>query len=170
LNKLKPNVYIGLTNPKSPTNVGSVMRAAGCFDIAGVYYTGERFQRAMKFNTDTKSATNKIPLLHATNFNTQVTAEVKTVVIELVEGATALPEFVHPEHVIYIFGPEDGSVSQATVDEADHVVYLPTIGCLNLAATVNIVLYDRMAKQRKLLANDDLILKSRDRNNRLTCK
>jgi tRNA(Leu) C34 or U34 (ribose-2'-O)-methylase TrmL len=26
------------------------------------------------------------------------------------------------------------------------VVYIPTTGCMNLAATVNVVLYDRMAK------------------------
>jgi tRNA(Leu) C34 or U34 (ribose-2'-O)-methylase TrmL len=26
------------------------------------------------------------------------------------------------------------------------VVYIPTVGCMNLAATVNVVLYDRMAK------------------------
>jgi tRNA(Leu) C34 or U34 (ribose-2'-O)-methylase TrmL len=27
------------------------------------------------------------------------------------------------------------------------VVYVPTIGCMNLAATVNVVLYDRLAKE-----------------------
>jgi tRNA(Leu) C34 or U34 (ribose-2'-O)-methylase TrmL len=25
-------------------------------------------------------------------------------------------------------------------------VYIPTVGCMNLAATVNVVLYDRLAK------------------------
>ena len=29
------------------------------------------------------------------------------------------------------------------------VVYIPTIGCMNLAATVNVVLYDRLAKAHK---------------------
>ena len=47
---------IGLTNPKSPTNVGSVMRAAGCYQADAVYYTGQRYAHAAKFNTDTKTS------------------------------------------------------------------------------------------------------------------
>jgi len=30
------------------------------------------------------------------------------------------------------------------------VVYIPTVGCMNLAATVNVVLYDRLAKALRL--------------------
>lgn len=32
-------VIIGLTNPKSATNVGAIMRAAGCFNVHSVLYT-----------------------------------------------------------------------------------------------------------------------------------
>lgn len=28
------------------------------------------------------------------------------------------------------------------------IIYVPTNGCMNLAATVNVILYDRMAKER----------------------
>ena len=66
------------------------------------------------------------------------------------------------------FGPEDGSIDQVLIDHADDVVYVPTIGCMNLAATVNVVLYDRLAKQQSQILDDELILKSRDRNNRLS--
>ena len=31
---------IGLFNPKSPENVGSIMRAAGCYGVSSVFYTG----------------------------------------------------------------------------------------------------------------------------------
>ncbi len=50
------NVSIGLTNPKSPTNVGAVMRAAGCYQVDAVYYTGTRYDRASAFYTDTQNA------------------------------------------------------------------------------------------------------------------
>ncbi|MGA3828258.1 TrmH family RNA methyltransferase, partial [Pseudomonas chlororaphis] len=30
---------IGLYNPKSPENFGLVMRAAGCYGVASVFYT-----------------------------------------------------------------------------------------------------------------------------------
>jgi tRNA(Leu) C34 or U34 (ribose-2'-O)-methylase TrmL len=159
------NVAIGLINPKSPVNVGAVMRAAGCYQADAVFYTGQRFERAAKFCTDTKQVSSKIKLKGVTTLIDQLPLEVAVVCVELVEGATTLPEFQHPERAIYIFGPEDGTISQSIVNRADSVVYVPTIGCMNLAATVNVVLYDRLAKMNKDLASDELICKSRDTNN-----
>ncbi|BEU04318.1 23S rRNA methyltransferase [Agarivorans sp. OAG1] len=163
-------VQIGLVNPKSPSNVGSVMRAAGCFGANAVYYTGQRYARAARFNTDTKNQSLNIPLTGVDELAEQAGDQVKLVCIELAEGATPLPEFVHPEQALYVFGPEDGSISQALVDKADEVVYVPTKGCLNLAATVNVVLYDRLAKSDKASGGEALIRSSRDVNNRLKAK
>lgn len=157
--------FIGLTNPKSPTNVGAVMRAAGCYQVDGVFYTGERYARAAKFQTDTKTARDSIPLQGVDSLLEGVPQGVKVVCVELVEGATPLPHFTHPEQAFYVFGPEDGTIEQAVVDKADAVVYVPTIGCMNLAATVNVLLYDRLAKTDLSLAGDELIRQSRDRNN-----
>ncbi len=56
------------------------------------------------------------------------------------------------------------------IDTADAVVYVPTIGSLNLAAVVNVVLYDRMAKSAMTVANNELIRRSRDKNNNLKIK
>ncbi|SHH26128.1 RNA methyltransferase [Ferrimonas marina] len=159
-------IQIGLTNPKSPSNIGAVMRAAGCYQADAVFYTGERAQRGMKYHTDTKNVASQIPLQAVDCLLEQVPADAKLVCIELVEGATPLPQFVHPDNAFYILGPEDGSLSQAVVDRADAVVYVPTVGCMNLAATVNVVLYDRLAKgQGKVEASDALIRQSRDTNN-----
>ncbi|GAD01169.1 RNA methyltransferase [Agarivorans albus] len=164
------SVQIGLVNPKSPSNVGSVMRAAGCFGATAVYYTGQRYARAARFNTDTKNQSLNISLTGVDELAEQADDQVKLVCIELAEGATPLPEFVHPEQALYVFGPEDGSISQALVDKADEVVYVPTKGCLNLAATVNVVLYDRLAKSDKASGGEALIRSSRDVNNRLKAK
>ncbi|MDP2285217.1 MAG: TrmH family RNA methyltransferase, partial [Pseudohongiella sp.] len=79
----------------------------------------------------------------------------------------SLIEFTHPQNALYIFGPEDGSIPQAIVDQADFVVFVPTIGCMNLAATVNVVLYDRLAKSAAVIDHSALIKNSRDTNNRL---
>jgi len=159
-------VLIGLSNPKSPTNVGAVMRAAGCFQADAVFYTGERYKRAMRFNTDTQNASREIALFDVGCLIEQAKYGVKVVCVELVEGATSLPEFKHPDKALYIFGPEDGSLSQDVVDKADAVVYVPSKGCLNLAATVNVVLYDRLAKSEHE-SGDELICESRDTNNRV---
>ncbi len=160
-------VFIGLVDPKSPSNVGSVMRAAGCYQVDQVRYSGGRFERAAQYQTDTKDIVSKIPLVREEQLHERLSAEMKIVCVELAEGATPLPQFVHPDQAIYIFGPEDGSIPQALIDEADHVVYVPTIGCMNLAAAVNVLLYDRLAKSPPDAHDDDFIKSSRDINNRL---
>jgi tRNA(Leu) C34 or U34 (ribose-2'-O)-methylase TrmL len=71
---------------------------------------------------------------------------------------------------MYVFGPEDGTISQAVIDKADAVVYIPTNGCMNLAATVNVLLYDRLAKSAIAIGDDELIRKSRDTNNTVKVK
>jgi len=158
---------IGLTNPKSPSNVGAVMRASGCYQVESVYYTGSRYGFASKFHTDTKNVSLNIPLSPAKSLLDVVPEGASIVCVDLVEGAIPLPEFQHPENAFYIFGPEDGTIEQSVVDNAADVVYIPTIGCMNLAATVNVVLYDRLAKAKISIDSDDLIRNSRDTNNKV---
>ena len=164
------NVSIGLINPKSPTNVGAVMRAAGCYRVGSVFYTGERYVRAARFNTDTQNVSREIPLAGVTCLLECIPANTKIVCVEFVEGATLLTEYQHPNKAFYIFGPEDGTIDQEIIDRADAVVYVPTIGCMNLAASVNVVLYDRMAKSGLTRANNELIIRSRDTNNNVRVK
>ena len=168
-------VCIGLTNPKSTSNVGSVMRAAGCYEVDQVLYTGRRYDRAAKLTTDTKKVRIDIPLQNVESLGqecltTSIDKNTKIVCVDLVKGATPLPAFEHPDKAIYIFGPEDNTISQEVIDKADHVVFVPTVGCMNLAASVNVLLYDRLAKSNKANAGDELILKSRDRNNNVKVK
>ena len=163
-------IGIGLIKPKSPTNVGAIMRAAGCFQVNQVFYTGERYDRAVKFQTDTKLAQQSIPLKGVDSLLQHRPNNAQIICIELVEGATSLPDFKHPNNAFYIFGPEDNSIPQDIIDQADAVVYIPTQGCMNLAATVNVVLYDRMAKYVQRPEGDTLIRASRDRNNHLKIK
>lgn len=166
----KSNLTIGLINPKSPTNVGAVMRAAGCFMANAVNYTGQRYQRAAKFQTDTKNQARHIPLTGVDCLVQSAAQNAKIICVDLVEGATPLPEFEHPENACYIFGPEDGTIDQKVIDQADAVVYIPTLGCLNLAASVNVVLYDRASKLNTIKPSDDLVCQSRDRNNKVRVK
>jgi len=177
----KTHVTIALTNPKTPTNVGAVMRAVGCYQADQIIYNGNRYAKAAEYHkhtlqTDTFNMADKIPLLRVDSFlNLKDTLEnipstAKIICVDLVEGATPLPHFVHPDEAVYIFGPEDSSIKQDVIDIADDVVYVPTVGCMNLAATVNVLLYDRLAKtviaqKNSMNADNELIRKSRDTNN-----
>ncbi|WP_137818418.1 RNA methyltransferase [Pseudomonas sp. 2FG] len=137
---------IGLFNPKSPENVGSVMRAAGCYAVNSVFYTGTRYARAQDFITDTKKIHQDIPLIGIDDLQKIIPLGCTPVAVEMVEGAKPLPEYTHPDRAIYIFGPEDGSLGKDVLAWCEEVIYIPTTGCMNLAATVNVVLYDRLAK------------------------
>jgi tRNA(Leu) C34 or U34 (ribose-2'-O)-methylase TrmL len=162
-------VSIGLINPKSPSNVGSVMRAAGNYRVDSVFYTGKRYARALELKTDTANLSRKIgeniPLSATNCLIENATGNTKIICVEFAENAIPLPEYLHPDNALYIFGPEDGTITQDIINKADDVVYIPTIGCMNLAATVNVLLYDRLSKSSRAYDNNDLIRQSRDRNN-----
>ncbi|ACK46116.1 tRNA/rRNA methyltransferase (SpoU) [Shewanella baltica OS223] len=175
-------VFIGLVNPKTPVNVGGIMRASGCYGVDGVFYTGRRYELAarsgaVQYHVDTKDAGERIPLTGVTSLLASIPADTKLICVDLVVGATPLPDFVHPAKAFYVFGPEDGTIGQEIIDKADAVVYVPTVGCMNLAASVNVLLYDRLAKSHREAASlasnisgDELIRQSRDNNNRTRVK
>lgn len=164
------NINLGITNPKSPSNMGSILRAAGCYGVSTIFYTGQRYDVARQFVTDTKGHRHKIPHISCDDFKSVRPDGSKVIAVELVEGATPLPSFRHPDNGFYLFGPEDGSLTQEVIDWCDDVVYIPTEGCMNLAATVNVLLYDRLAKSQNTEYGNHIIRHSRDRNNTTSFK
>jgi len=162
--------FIALTNPKSSSNVGGAMRAAGCYDAHKVVYSGERFNRAVRLAADTQKVHEIVPLVHYEDMLTALEPGMELVCVDLIEGATPLPNFKHPDNAMYLFGPEDGTIKQQVINKADHVVYVPTIGCMNLAASVNVVLYDKLSKSQAHQIDNDLIKSSRDKNNKIKVK
>ena len=167
-------VSIGLINPKSPDNVGAVMRAAGNFRVDSVFYTGKRYPRAVQRNPNAPDMSRKvsqdIPISEVTCLIDKAPENMKIVCVEFAENAIPLPGYQHPHNAFYIFGPEDGAINQEVIDRADAVVYVPTNGCMNLSATVNIVLYDRLTKASQSFESNEHIRQSRDINNRLKVK
>lgn len=159
------DVFIGLTDPQTPFNVGAVLRAAGCFNAKKVLYSGQRYNNAMKYSGNTQKEGKNIELKWTEDFYTEIEEDMKVICVELIEGATSLPSFVHPEKALYIFGSESGTVLQDVIDKADDCVYVPTNGCMNLAASVNVLLYDRLSKNPSRIEGDALIKSSRMKNN-----
>lgn len=134
---------IALHNPKTPENVGGVMRAVSCFDSSMVVISGYRFKGAP---TDTCKTHKHVPLIHSNDVFDQLPHDCVPVAIEFIEGSKSLCDYQHPERAFYIFGPEDSSLGSNILDKCRDVVMVPSKFCLNLAACVNVVLYDRMMK------------------------
>lgn len=134
---------IGLDNPKNPANVGGVMRAAGCYGAAMVAMSGHRMRRVP---TDVKKQWRMMPVLETDDLRLVIPYDCVPVAVDLIPGATSLVNYTHPQRAFYIFGAEDGTLGGRVLTWCRDVVYVPMDSCMNLAATVNVVLYDRMAK------------------------
>jgi len=152
--KLRGYSCIGLHNPKNCQNVGHVLRAAGCYDAKGIFFSGERYKKSA---TDTMKQYRHIPLVNVANLQNVIPYDCIPVAVELIKGGILLNEYQHPRSAYYIFGAEDETLGPDILSWCKDVVYVPTIGCMNLAATVNVVLYDRLSKHlNKLQSNGAL--------------
>ncbi|MFA7254346.1 MAG: RNA methyltransferase [Patescibacteria group bacterium] len=135
---------IGLDNPKTDYNIGAVLRAAGVFGADMVAISGHRYKRAA---TDTMCAFRRLPFLQVDDLHDVIPYDCVPVAVELVDDATPLTTYKHPERAFYVFGAEDATLGTRVLSWCRDVIYIPTNGCLNLAACVNVILYDRMCKQ-----------------------
>ena len=134
---------VGLYMPKTEMNVGGAMRAAYCYGAAMIAVQGKRFR---KMPTDPQQSWRHVPLLQVDDLRAALPFDCQPVCVELAANAVPLHTFKHPHRAFYIFGPEDGSVPKE-LTERYVTVAAPTDFCMNLAATVNVVLYDRRVKE-----------------------
>lgn len=149
---------IGLIEPKHVTNIGSVLRASYVYDSKMVAIQAAS-RRSIHSTADTPRAYQHVPVLQATNLRDLVPEGATPVAVDLVSGARSLVSFQHPKSAFYIFGPEDGTIPDEVLAWCPVRLMVPTRGCMNLAATVNVVLYDRMAKAERYargIRNSDL--------------
>jgi len=134
---------IGLDNPQYNPNIGAVLRAAGCFGASMVAFTGSKYKKA---RTDVHRAHKRLPLIHVEDLKDIIPYACVPVAIEIMDGATSLIDYQHPHRAFYIFGPENSTLGSRVLSWCRDVVSIPSDGALNLAACVNIVLYDRLLK------------------------
>lgn len=142
---------IGLDNPKSSVNVGSVLRAAGCYSASMVAISGNRPNKYLRRTiTDTHKIIRHLPVLRG-DLRDLIPYNCTPVAIDILDNAIPLYDFNHPQRAFYIFGAEDATLGNRITEWCKYIVYIPTNRCMNLAATVNVVLYDRMLKQKRRL-------------------
>lgn len=137
---------IGLHNPKNDLNVGKVLRACGNFEVAMLAIDGTRnkYRRAC---TDTMAAYRHVPFLLVKDLHEIIPFDCIPIAVDLLPNAQSLCNFIHPERAFYIFGPEDGTLGKQITEWCKYTLYIPTNHCMNLAATVHVVLYDRLLKE-----------------------
>lgn len=147
-----------LQNPKYARNVGAAVRAASCFGVTQVWYSGDRVpmtladrkpgekKRRLPREERMKGYKNVELRQHDYVFDCFERGKVTPVAVELSQGAELLPTFEHPEDALYVFGPEDGSLNHVAHSMCHRRVVIPTRHCLNLATAIVAILYDRALK------------------------
>jgi tRNA(Leu) C34 or U34 (ribose-2'-O)-methylase TrmL len=147
LKSMRGFAVIALHNPKTPANIGGALRACGCYGAKLVVIGGPRPLRLAKLATDTQKAWRHIPHVLVDDIFDACPYDAVPVAIDLIEGARSLLTYNHPERAFYIFGAEDATLGKKVLDKCRDKVVVPTAYCMNLAATVNVILYDRLSKE-----------------------
>jgi tRNA(Leu) C34 or U34 (ribose-2'-O)-methylase TrmL len=144
---------VALIDPKYPHNVGAALRACSCWGIGQLWWTGRRVKldvakrERLPREERMKGYRNVQMSIDNCVFDRFPRGSVTPVAVEMLPTAESLVTFEHPEDALYVFGPEDGSLAKPVRLLCHRFVFLPSHHCLNLAAAVNVVLYDRRLKR-----------------------
>ncbi|MEO0982898.1 MAG: TrmH family RNA methyltransferase [Pseudomonadota bacterium] len=140
-----------LIDPKFAHNVGAALRAASCFGFDQLWFTGARVSmksaRGYRLPREERMKGYRSTAVYQYDrvFDL-MPPDVTPVAIEVLEQSESLIPFEHPEQAAYVFGPEDGSLPPGVRALCHRFVGIPTHHCLNLGASVNVTLYDRLTK------------------------
>jgi tRNA(Leu) C34 or U34 (ribose-2'-O)-methylase TrmL len=142
---------IVLSNPKYPHNVGGTIRAASNFGAKLIIFSGDRVsleppQDKTKYRLPREERMRgykDVIIIHDEYPFNRFSCNIIPVAVELRVNSEILGQFIHPKNAVYVFGPEDGNIPQIYLRHCHRFVRIPSKHCLNLAAAVNVILYDR---------------------------
>lgn len=142
---------IGIYQPKTVENVGTLWRSAYQMGASFIFIIGERwskYKRRLSYNADTCKSPRHIPLYEYESyedFKKNRPMLCQLVGIEFCERSVPIANFVHPQQCIYLLGSEDGGLPKEVMDDCQHILELPSIRTpsYNVAVAGSLVMYDR---------------------------
>ena len=138
---------IGIENLVSDENLGTLWRTAVLIGASFIFTIGRKYKLQ---SSDTTMTHKSIPLHQYDCLETFLGAypkDAKLVGIEIDDRAQSIVPYYHMARTVYLLGSEGNGLSKMALDACHDVLYIPSTGCLNVAVTGSIVIYDRIAKQ-----------------------
>jgi len=136
---------IGAEGISKSMNLGNLMRTAHGFGASFIFTVNAHYT-AKRSPSDTSKAYKHLPYYAWDSIGAMTLPKgCQLVGIELIDEASELPSFRHPNQAAYVLGPERGALSEEMLSRCDHVVRIPTAFCINVAMAGAIVMYDRVS-------------------------
>jgi len=134
---------IGVYQPKTAENIGTLWRSAYQLGAAGIFTIGRRYRHQV---SDTCKSPRHIPLRHYETWEQFCLSRpdaARVVGIEM--GGRSLSDFTHPSQAIYLLGSEDGGLPPGIQRACQVVVELEAVGpaSYNVAVAGSLVMYHR---------------------------
>ena len=137
-------LHVAIENIEHDLNIGSIVRTANAFNVAGVHVVGRRrWNRRGAMVTDAY-----LSITHHTGPADLVAwargAGLPILAIDVVPGAIPIDEFPIPRGCVLLFGQEGPGLSAEALDGADVVLSIPQYGStrsINVAAAAAIAMH-----------------------------
>jgi tRNA(Leu) C34 or U34 (ribose-2'-O)-methylase TrmL len=141
-----------LWNPKYGHNVSAVLRSCACLDARELWWTGRRVALDESIGErlpreERMKGYRAVALVNDDRPFDRIGRGPTYVAVEVCERSQSLTDFIHPREAVYVFGPEDGSISEAVRAQCHQFVHMPARHCLNLATAVSCVLMHRWQQE-----------------------
>ena len=138
-------LHIAIENLQHDFNIGSIVRSANAFNVAGVHIVGKRH-----WNRRGAMATEKyLQLYHhqsVEEFAEWAKLNALTIVgVDNVEGSVPLQKYKFPDNLILVFGQEGPGLSEEMKTFCEAVVAIEQFGStrsVNVGVAAGIVMYE----------------------------
>jgi tRNA(Leu) C34 or U34 (ribose-2'-O)-methylase TrmL len=118
---------IVLLHPNSRENVASVIRTGQNFNLNTLFIIGGVIKDTYKGNIhkfshqmDTQDGVNNITLMYfetLTKFLEHLPSQTTLVIVEILDNAKNLPNFIHPLNATYMFGREKSGIQKHEIEQ-----------------------------------------------------
>lgn len=137
---------IGIQNPKTDVNIGTLWRSASIMGASFIFTVGKRYKKQA---SDTMKSYRHIPLYHYDtfeNFYKSMPHDCQLVGVELDPKSVPVQGFAHPQRCVYLLGAEDHGLTKEAIGKCHKIVQLPGDYCMNVSVAGSIIMYDRIIK------------------------